>query len=102
MADNSKKKGFFSNWSVRNLLIAVAVVAVLVIGAMVFLNLVTQHNKELAVPDGSRAETILCSMHAFLIAISILLYNLHGIECGRIACPWLQIAETLEHHVKSL
>ena len=53
MADNSKKKGFFSNWIVRNLLIAVAVVAVLVIGAMVFLNLVTQHNKELAVPDFS-------------------------------------------------
>mgnify|MGYP003468177079 FL=1 len=53
MADKSKKKGFFSNWIVRNLLIAVAVVAVLVIGAMVFLNLVTQHNKELAVPDFS-------------------------------------------------
>ena len=53
MTGKSKKKGFFGNWIVRNLLIAVAVVAVLVIGAMVFLNLVTQHNKELAVPDFS-------------------------------------------------
>ncbi len=55
MAEKKKaeKKKFFGNWIVRNLLIAFAIVAVLVVGAMVFLNLVTQHNKELVVPDFS-------------------------------------------------
>lgn len=53
MADKKKKKGFLSNWVVRNLLIAVALVVVLIAGAMIFLNLVTQHNKELEVPDFS-------------------------------------------------
>lgn len=53
MADKKKKKGFLSNWVVRNLLIAVALVVVLIAGAMIFLNLVTQHNKELDVPDFS-------------------------------------------------
>lgn len=53
MADKTKKKGFFSNWIVRNLLTAVVLVIILVVGAMVFLNLVTQHNRELTVPDFS-------------------------------------------------
>lgn len=53
MADNKKKKGFFSNWAVRNLLIAFAFVVVLIAGAMIFLNLVTQHNREISVPDFS-------------------------------------------------
>lgn len=56
MADKTnktKKKGFSVNWIVRNLLIAVVIVAALVAGAMVFLNLVTQHNKEISVPDFS-------------------------------------------------
>ena len=47
----SKKKGILNNWIVRNLLIAFAVVVVLLVGAMVFLNVATQHNKELIVPD---------------------------------------------------
>lgn len=56
MADKTnktKKKGFSGNWIVRNLLIAVVIVAALIAGAMIFLNLVTQHNKELSVPDFS-------------------------------------------------
>lgn len=53
MADKKKKKGFLNNWVVRNLLIAVALVVVLIVGAMIYLNLVTQHNKELEVPDFS-------------------------------------------------
>ena len=53
MAGKTQKKGFLSNWVVRNLLIALCVVVVLVVGAMVFLNRVTQHNKELSVPDFS-------------------------------------------------
>jgi len=53
MADKKKKKGFLSNWVVRNLLIAVVLVVVLIAGSMIFLNLVTQHNKELQVPDFS-------------------------------------------------
>ena len=46
-----KKAGFFSNWIVRNLMIAFLVVVVLIVGAMIFLNLVTKHNQELTVPD---------------------------------------------------
>ena len=54
MADKKKKKkGFFSNLAVRNLLIASAIVVVLIAGAMLFLNLVTQHNREITVPDFS-------------------------------------------------
>lgn len=41
------------NWIVRNLTIAVVVVVALVVGAMVFLNVVTQHNREIEVPDFS-------------------------------------------------
>ena len=47
----SEKKGILNNWIVRNLLIAFAVVVVLIAGAMIFLNVATQHNKELSVPD---------------------------------------------------
>ncbi len=49
----SGKKGFFSNWIVRNLLIALILTVALIAGAMVFLNVVTQHNKVLVVPDFS-------------------------------------------------
>ena len=42
---------FFSNWIVKNLLIAFAVVVVLIVGSMIFLNVVTKHNQELSVPD---------------------------------------------------
>ena len=41
------------NWIVRNLTIAVVIVVALVVGAMVFLNVVTQHNREIEVPDFS-------------------------------------------------
>ena len=54
----AEKKGFFKNWIVRNLLIAVCVVLVLVVGAMVFLNRVTQHGKELSVPDFSNMSVV--------------------------------------------
>ena len=53
MAGKTQKKSFFSNWIVRNLLIAVCIVAALLVGAMVFLNAVTQHGKEISVPDFS-------------------------------------------------
>lgn len=53
MNQKTEKKGFFSNWIVRNLLIALFLVVVLVVGAMVFLNVVTKHNQELIVPDFS-------------------------------------------------
>ena len=44
-------KGIFNNWIVRNLLLAVAFVAVVVILASVLLSVGTQHNKEIEVPD---------------------------------------------------
>lgn len=52
---NSKevKGGFFSNWIVRNLIKAMVIVVALIIGALIFLNVVTKHNKELSVPDFS-------------------------------------------------
>lgn len=53
MSGKTEKKGFFSNWIVRNLITAFVLVAVLIVGAMIFLNVVTRHNKEIAVPDFS-------------------------------------------------
>lgn len=44
-------KSFFSNWIVKNLLLAVLFVAVLVVLVNVGLNLGTRHNKEIVVPD---------------------------------------------------
>lgn len=49
--DTKRKVGFFSNWIVRNLLIAVGIVVILIAGAIIFLNVVTQHNKVTPVPD---------------------------------------------------
>lgn len=43
--------GFFSNWIVRNILWAVIVVAILVIGSQIFLALYTRHGNEISVPD---------------------------------------------------
>ncbi len=48
-----KKKGFAGDWIVKNLLIALAIVVVLIVGSMIFLNLATQHDKILLVPDFS-------------------------------------------------
>lgn len=50
MADSVKKE-FPGKWIVRNLVAALAVVVVLVVGAMIFLNVVTKHGQELEVPD---------------------------------------------------
>jgi hypothetical protein len=44
-------KGFFSHWVVKNVLLAIAFVLGIVLLANVFLSLVTQHNREIAVPD---------------------------------------------------
>ena len=51
MSEKTQKKGFFSNWIVRNLLTAFVIAAVLIVGAMIFLNVATKHNQELMVPD---------------------------------------------------
>lgn len=48
---DTKKNSFFGNWIVKNIIIALVIVVVLVLGAMIFLNVATQHNRELAVPD---------------------------------------------------
>ena len=53
MAEKTQKKGFFNHWIIRNLLICVILIAVMVAGAMIFLNIVTKHNQELVVPDFS-------------------------------------------------
>lgn len=46
-----KKRGLLGHWLVRNLLAMAIIGLVMLVGAMVFLNVVTQHNKELEVPD---------------------------------------------------
>ena len=63
----SEKKGILNNWIVRNLLIAFAVVVALIAGAMIFLNVATQHNKELSVPD--LATDLLISSKSFKSSI---------------------------------
>lgn len=52
---NEKEKGksFPGAWIFRNLLTAVLIVAVLVVSSMILLNVLTQHNRELSVPDFS-------------------------------------------------
>ena len=50
-ADKSSKCGFLSNWIVKNILIAISIVVVLIVGSMIFLNVFTKHNQELTVPD---------------------------------------------------
>lgn len=42
----------------RNLVIAAALVVVMIVGAMIFLNVVTQHNKEISVPDFSNMTVV--------------------------------------------
>ena len=44
-------KGIMSHWLVRNLVAMAVLSVVLLVSGMVFLNIVTQHNKELSVPD---------------------------------------------------
>ena len=46
-----KGKEFPGKWLLRHLLAAIIIVVLLIVGAMIFLNVVTQHNKELIVPD---------------------------------------------------
>lgn len=45
------KGGIWKHWIVRNLLAALSIVVVLLVGAMIFLNVFTKHNQELSVPD---------------------------------------------------
>ena len=45
--------GIMKNWVVRNLLAALVIVVVLVVGSYIFLNVVTRHNQEISVPDFS-------------------------------------------------
>lgn len=47
----AKGKEFPGKWFLKHLAAAGVVVVVLIVGAMIFLNVVTQHNKELVVPD---------------------------------------------------
>ena len=51
MAGNVSKKGFFGHWLVKNIIAALIVAIALLVGAMIFLNVVTMHNQEMTVPD---------------------------------------------------
>lgn len=46
-----EKKDYPGKWIVRHLAAAFGVVVLLILGAMIFLNVVTKHNRELIVPD---------------------------------------------------
>ena len=50
-AKDTSPKGILSNWIVRNLLLAVAVVVALLLVAQLGLSLVTRHNQTVTVPD---------------------------------------------------
>lgn len=47
----NKKSGILSNWIVRNLIWAIVFVVALLVIANILLNIGTQHNKEITVPD---------------------------------------------------
>ena len=47
----NKKSGILSNWIVRNLIWAIVFVVALLVVANILLNIGTQHNKEITVPD---------------------------------------------------
>ncbi len=49
--EDNKKSGFFSNWIVRNLILAVLFVLAVVLLVNIGLARLTQHNKEITVPD---------------------------------------------------
>jgi Uncharacterized protein conserved in bacteria len=49
--EKSTKKGFFGNWIVRNILLAVLFFAVLITAASLFLNALTNHGQSIEVPD---------------------------------------------------
>ena len=51
MAGKVKRTGLLGNWIVRYLLSALVVFIVLLVGSMIFLNVVTKHNQELIVPE---------------------------------------------------
>jgi beta-lactam-binding protein with PASTA domain len=52
MTENSGlKKDFPGKWLVKHIVAAMTIVVVLVVGAMIFLNVVTKHGQELIVPD---------------------------------------------------
>ena len=52
MAEKNKvRKGILGHWLVRNILAMAILCVVMLVGAIVFLNVVTQHNRELQVPD---------------------------------------------------
>lgn len=46
-----KIKGFFNNWIVKNLLIAIAIVLVLILSVNIFLTTYTRHGEKVRVPD---------------------------------------------------
>lgn len=47
----AEKKGLLNHWLVRHLLTACIVVMALIVGAILFLNVATQHGREKSVPD---------------------------------------------------
>lgn len=51
MSEKTQKKGIPGGWIIRNLVTAVVIASLLIVGAMVFLNIATKHNQELIVPD---------------------------------------------------
>lgn len=51
--EKKEKGSVMGNWIVRNLIWAIILVVALIVGAALFLNIVTKHNQELAVPDFS-------------------------------------------------
>lgn len=49
--NNKTAKTVKSNWIIKNLIRAAVLFVVLIVGAIVFLNVITKHNQEITVPD---------------------------------------------------
>ena len=51
MAEKTDKKGFFGNWIVKNIILAVLFFTILIIFNSILLSTITNHNKTIEVPD---------------------------------------------------
>lgn len=51
MEDKNEKKGFFGNWIVKNIILAVLFFTVLIVLCTLLLNTITNHGKTIEVPD---------------------------------------------------
>lgn len=90
-------KGFFSNWIVRNLLLAVLFVLAFVLLANVLLAVMTRHGKEIIVPDFSNMTVQEASAVAASSGVEVVVSDSMYIRRMRPGAVYRQIPEAGEH-----